>query len=190
MRAVGAVETVLSFPSPLPVRSVHNVSVASSSEHRVLGRHGMKGLPVNQKHQPHRNGGSAPKSRYRHIRCSSTSNSSSAFPAHWCGCTSSPPSTTARGFACSRCDIWDQVEGPGYSPRLHSAQYAAPERQSRTVAPRRRPGVSTRPRVYGNLGSMRTLPVRTLRTRAWVFSSNGVNVHFAPESRVPSMPGA
>ena len=36
------------------LRRFHNVSVATSSVHRILGRHGMSRLPANQKHQPHR----------------------------------------------------------------------------------------------------------------------------------------
>ena len=32
----------------------HQVSIASSSVHRLLGKHGMSRLPANQKHRPHR----------------------------------------------------------------------------------------------------------------------------------------
>jgi transposase InsO family protein len=35
------------------LRRFHNVSVAKSSVHRLLGKHGMGRLPVNQKHQRH-----------------------------------------------------------------------------------------------------------------------------------------
>jgi transposase InsO family protein len=35
------------------LKRFHRVSVASSSVHRILGRHGMNRLPANQKHQPH-----------------------------------------------------------------------------------------------------------------------------------------
>jgi transposase len=36
------------------LKRFHQVSVARSSVHRILGRHGMNRLPANQKHQPHR----------------------------------------------------------------------------------------------------------------------------------------
>ena len=32
----------------------HQVSIALSSVHRLLGKHGMSRLPANQKHRPHR----------------------------------------------------------------------------------------------------------------------------------------
>jgi len=36
------------------LKRFHHVSVAASSVHRILGKHGMNRLPANQKHQPHR----------------------------------------------------------------------------------------------------------------------------------------
>jgi transposase InsO family protein len=36
------------------LKRFHEVSVARSSVHRILGRHGLNRLPANQKHQPHR----------------------------------------------------------------------------------------------------------------------------------------
>jgi transposase InsO family protein len=36
------------------LKRFHDISVAPSSVHRILGRHGMNRLPANQKHQPHR----------------------------------------------------------------------------------------------------------------------------------------
>jgi transposase InsO family protein len=36
------------------LRRFHQVTVAASSVHRILTRHGMRRLPANQKHQPHR----------------------------------------------------------------------------------------------------------------------------------------
>ncbi len=35
------------------LKRFHHVSVARSSVHRILGKHGMSRLPANQKHQPH-----------------------------------------------------------------------------------------------------------------------------------------
>ena len=35
------------------LRRFHGLSVATSSVHRILGRHGMSRLPANQKHRPH-----------------------------------------------------------------------------------------------------------------------------------------
>src|SRR5215207_1021666 len=35
------------------LRRFHQVSVAPSSVHRILGKHGMSRLPANQKHRPH-----------------------------------------------------------------------------------------------------------------------------------------
>jgi len=36
------------------LKRFHAVTIAPSSVHRILGRHGMSRLPVNQKHRPHR----------------------------------------------------------------------------------------------------------------------------------------
>ena len=36
------------------LRRFHAVTIATSSVHRILGRHGMSRLPANQKHRPHR----------------------------------------------------------------------------------------------------------------------------------------
>jgi transposase InsO family protein len=36
------------------LKRFHQVSVARSSVHRILGKHGMSRLPANQKHQPHK----------------------------------------------------------------------------------------------------------------------------------------
>src|SRR5262252_4710662 len=36
------------------LRRFHAVSIATSSVHRILGKHGMSRLPANQKHRPHR----------------------------------------------------------------------------------------------------------------------------------------
>ena len=36
------------------LKRFHQMSVARSSVHRILGRHGLNRLPANQKHQPHR----------------------------------------------------------------------------------------------------------------------------------------
>ena len=36
------------------LKRFHEIAVARSSVHRILGRHGMSRLPANQKHQPHR----------------------------------------------------------------------------------------------------------------------------------------
>ena len=36
------------------LRRFHHVSIATSSVHRILGRHGMNRLPANQKHRPHK----------------------------------------------------------------------------------------------------------------------------------------
>ena len=36
------------------LRRFHQVSIATSSVHRILGRHGLSRLPANQKHRPHR----------------------------------------------------------------------------------------------------------------------------------------
>src|SRR5262245_27841543 len=35
------------------LRRFHQVTIARSSVHRILGKHGMSRLPANQKHQPH-----------------------------------------------------------------------------------------------------------------------------------------
>ena len=35
------------------LKRFHKLSVAASSVHRILGRHGMSRLPANQKHRPH-----------------------------------------------------------------------------------------------------------------------------------------
>ena len=35
------------------LRRFHQVTMARSSVHRILGKHGMSRLPANQKHQPH-----------------------------------------------------------------------------------------------------------------------------------------
>ena len=35
------------------LKRFHSVSVAASSVHRILGKHGMSRLPANQKHRPH-----------------------------------------------------------------------------------------------------------------------------------------
>jgi transposase len=36
------------------LKRFHQLSIATSSVHRILGRHGMSRLPVNQKHRPHK----------------------------------------------------------------------------------------------------------------------------------------
>ena len=36
------------------LRRFHQLSVARSSVHRILGKHGLNRLPANQKHRPHR----------------------------------------------------------------------------------------------------------------------------------------
>jgi transposase InsO family protein len=36
------------------LKRFHQVSIATSSVHRILGRHGMNRLPANQKHRPHK----------------------------------------------------------------------------------------------------------------------------------------
>jgi transposase len=36
------------------LKRLHEIAVARSSVHRILGRHGLNRLPANQKHRPHR----------------------------------------------------------------------------------------------------------------------------------------
>ena len=64
--------TITSAPGRIAdyLRRFHQVSVARSTVHRLLGKHGVARLPANQKHRPHRHsGGSAMKSRSQAIVC-------------------------------------------------------------------------------------------------------------------------
>ena len=51
------------------LKRFHEMSMARSTVHRILGKHGMARLPANQKHRPHGNAGSATKNRSRAIDC-------------------------------------------------------------------------------------------------------------------------
>ena len=82
------------------LKRFHQVAIARSSVHRILGKHGMQRLPANQKHRPHKQRWQRYESRSLVITCKSTSSSSSASPARGSACTSSPRSMTVRGFAC------------------------------------------------------------------------------------------
>jgi transposase len=54
------------------LKRFHEMSVARSSVHRILGRHGMHRLPANQKHQPHRKRWSGTRSRSPATDCNWT----------------------------------------------------------------------------------------------------------------------
>jgi transposase len=51
------------------LRRFHRLSIAHSSVHRILGRHGMNRLPANQKHRPMGSAGSATRSPNQVTAC-------------------------------------------------------------------------------------------------------------------------
>ena len=78
----------------------HQVTIACSSVHRILGKHGMSRLPANQKHQPHHKRWKRYEKPRPGHRLQMDVNSSNASPGPQSGSISSLRSTTARASAC------------------------------------------------------------------------------------------
>ena len=81
------------------LKRFHQLTIARSTVHRILTRRGLQRLRRIKSIARTGSGGSATKSRSLGIGCRWTSNSSSAFPAHDDGSTSSLRSMTAPGCA-------------------------------------------------------------------------------------------
>jgi transposase len=85
------------------LKRFHELAIAKSSVHRILGAHGMNRLPANQKHRPH-------KQRWKHYEKAQPGHRLQLdvkflerIPGTRKRLFHSPRSTIARAFACSRC---------------------------------------------------------------------------------------
>ena len=87
------------------LKRFHQLSIATSSVHRILERHGMSRLPANQKHRPHKQRWQRYEKPNRVIGCRWTSSSSSASQAPGGASFSLRPLTIAPAFECSRSTI-------------------------------------------------------------------------------------
>lgn len=82
------------------LRRFHQVTIACSSVHRILGKHGMNRLPANQKHRPHKQRWQRYENPQPGHRLQVDVKFLERFRGRGSGCISSPPSMTAPGFAC------------------------------------------------------------------------------------------
>jgi hypothetical protein len=86
------------------LKRVHHLSVAMSSVHDILVRHGMNRLPANQKHRPHAKRWQRYEKPQPGHPLQMDVEIPRAHPRHPKTTASvHPPSTTARGFGFSRC---------------------------------------------------------------------------------------